>query len=293
MKRNDFLDHVGWTGLGLAFTFDAATGVFSPSAAHAQTDAFSFVQISDSHIGFHQPANPDVGATLENAIDRINALPVQPAFVMHTGDVTHLSKVAEFDNGKQILGTLRAPLIVIPGEHDVIGSSKNFFASYARPDAPDGWFSWDAHGIHFVALVNVFDFEVMGLLGTKQLDWLAADLRARTADTPIVVFGHVPLYALYPQWGWTTSDGSKALAMLQRFSSVTILNGHIHQIVTHREGNMRFFTAAATAYPQPAPGSAEKPGPLTVPADHLLGVLGYRTVSVDHGTSGVRDSSLA
>jgi 3',5'-cyclic AMP phosphodiesterase CpdA len=292
MRREEFLRHVGWTGAGVVFALDAA-GLFSPVPAGAADD-FTFVQISDSHIGFGQAANPDVAKTLHDAIARINALPVQPAFVVHTGDITHLSKAEEFDTAKQLLGTLRAPLIAIPGEHDVIGDGRRrYAAAFGRPDAPDGWFSWDQQGTHFVALVNVFGFENMGILGQAQLDWLAKDLSARSADTPIVVFGHVPLYALYPEWGWTTEDGAKALALLRRFSSVTVLNGHIHQIVTHREGNLRFFTAAATAYPQPAPGTADKPGPLTVPPDRLLHVLGYRTVALQRAGARVDDRDLA
>jgi 3',5'-cyclic AMP phosphodiesterase CpdA len=296
MRRTDFLTHISWTGAGIAFALEGS-GVFSPLPAGAKAGAFSFVQISDSHIGFHQAANHDVARTLQAAIDRVNALPVQPAFVVHTGDVTHLSKAEEFDTAKQILGTLRAPLVTIPGEHDVISDGyKRYAAALGRKDAPDGWYSWDQQGAHFVSLVNVFAFagESMGVLGQAQLDWLAKDLASRSNDTPIVVFGHVPLYALYPQWGWTTQDSAKALAMLRRFSSVTILNGHIHQIVAHRDGNLRFFTAAATAYPQPAPGTAQSPGPLTLPPDRLLHAIGYRTVQLDGvAAASINDRDLA
>jgi 3',5'-cyclic AMP phosphodiesterase CpdA len=244
---------------------------------------FSFVQISDSHIGFTRPENPDVAGTLRKTIEDINALPNQPAFVVHTGDVTHLSKTTEFDDAKQLLGTLRAPLVVLPGEHDVIGSSKNFFANFARTDAPSGWFSFDQGGIHFVSLVNVFNFEIDGKLGQEQIDFVEKDLAKQKKSTPIVVFGHVPLYALYPEWGWTTEDGMKVLAALKRFDAVTVLNGHIHQIIQHTEGNIKFATAAATAYPQPAPGTAAKPGPLKVPDEKLLSVLGYRSVELATG----------
>ncbi|GAC1402427.1 MAG: metallophosphoesterase [Candidatus Velthaea sp.] len=292
MRRGDFLSHVSWTGAGIAFTLSAA-GAVVPLEADAQATGFSFVQISDSHIGFHQPANPDVAGTLAATVDRINALPVQPSFVIHTGDITHLSKPAEFDNAKQLLSRLKAPLFTLPGEHDVIGAgAKEYAAAFGRPGAADGWYAWDANGIHFIALVNVFNFETMGVLGEKQLGWLAKDLAARKDDTPIVVLGHVPLYALYPKWGWTTADGARALALLQRFSSVTVLNGHIHQVITHAEGNIRFYTANATAYPQPAPGTAERPGPLTLAPDHLLSVLGYRTVEMD-GNATVSDHTLA
>lgn len=284
MKRSSFLDHVAWTGLGMAFTLGAA-GTFEPVAADARTAGPTFVQISDSHIGFHQAANPDVTATLERAVDAINAMPQQPHFVVHTGDVTHLSTPAQFDTARSILGKLRAPLVVLPGEHDVIGDATAYFAAFARSDAPKGWYAWDRDGVHYISLVNVFAFEKMGVLGTEQLDWLENDLRDRKSDTPIVVFGHVPLYALYEPWGWTTADGAKALAMLARFDAVTVFNGHIHQVIAHTDGNLKFYTAHSTAYPQPAPGTAEKPGPLVVPPDSLLGALGYRSVTVDRSAT--------
>ncbi len=292
MNRSRFLEHVGWTGTGIAFTIGAA-GSMSPMSAGAKPQSIGFVQISDSHIGFHQPANDDVAATLSETVDRINAMPVQPTFVVHTGDVTHLSKPAQFDDAKQILGRLRAPLVVMPGEHDVIGGTEAYFAAFGKAKGTGGWSSFDSDGVHFISLVNVFNFEKMGLLGTEQLDWLERDLRDRKRDTPIVVFGHVPLYALYPQWGWTTEDGAKALAYLARFDAVTVLNGHIHQVISHTEGTITFHTANATAYPQPAPGTADKPGPLVVPKDRLLKMLGYRSVKLISGETKVDESTLA
>jgi Icc protein len=290
MKRASFLEHVGWTGGGIAFAM-TATGTF---AAAAPGSDFTFVQISDSHIGFALPANKDVAGTLNATVDKINALQQQPAFVMHTGDVTHLAKVEQFDTAKSILGRLKSPVMAIPGEHDAIGAegAKHFAEAFPNPEAPDGWWSFDRNGVHFVSLVNVFNFETMGVLGAKQLDWLSKDLAKQKSDTPLVVFGHVPLYALYPAWGWTTEDGAKAIAMMKRFSAVTVLNGHIHQIITKREGNISFTTAAATAYPQPAPGTASAPGPLTVPAPELLGRLGYRDVTFTGTHAVVTDRSL-
>ncbi len=279
MKRSTFLEHVAWTGSGIAWTL-SASGLLVSEPASAATKSFSFVQISDSHIGFARPENPDVLGTFTKTIEAINALPQQPDFVVHTGDVTHLSTPAQFDVAKQVLGSLKAPLIVLPGEHDVIGSPRGFFDAFARRDAPGGWFSFDQGGIHFLSLVNVFNFEVDGKLGTEQLDFVEKDLAAQKISTPIVVFGHVPLYALYPQWGWTTEDGARVIAALHRFDAVTVLNGHIHQIIQHTEGNIRFATAAATAYPQAAPGTAGKPGPLKVSDNVLLKVLGYRSVEL-------------
>jgi Icc protein len=288
MKRGDFLAHVGWTGAGIAYAL-TASGIVR--AADAPDGPF-FVQISDSHIGFHQPANPDVAGTLERAIAAINALPRQPQFVVHTGDVTHLAKPDQFDTAKQLLGALKAPLVVLPGEHDVLGAQAAFFAAFPPKSGTNGWFSWDGGGVHYVALVNVFDFEQMGALGNEQLTWLERDLAAVPASRAVVVFAHVPLYALYPKWGWTTEDGAKALALLSRFDAVTVLNGHIHQVIEHREGNIRFATANATAYPQPAPGAAAKPGPLALPHDELLHAIGYRTVELYGGDATIRNVTL-
>jgi Icc protein len=294
VKRRDFVHHVGWTGAGIVYVL-GAQGIVR-AAASASPGAFSFVQISDSHVGYAGPANDDVRATLQKAVAGINALPVQPAFVIHTGDVTHLSKAAEFDDARAILSTLRAPLIALPGEHDVIGAEgpKRFAASFARKDAIGrGWSSWDQGGIHFVALINVGEGETMGMLGDEQLAWLQNDLAARKADVPVVVFGHVPLFAVAPEWGWTTADGTKAIALLRRFSAVTVLNGHIHQVVEHADGAIRFATARSTAFPQAAPGTpGAKPGPLKVAPDSLLGVLGYRTVQVE-GPAAWRERTLA
>lgn len=295
MNRRDFIDHVGWTGAGIAWTLSASGLMTAVASARGPSDGgLTFVQISDSHIGFSRPENPDVVGTLQKTLDAINAMAQQPAFVVHTGDLTHLSKPAQFDTVKSMLGTLKAPLVAMPGEHDVIGGADAYNAAFGTKDAPNGWRSFDRNGVHFVVLVNVFNFEIDGKLGQDQIDWVSKDLAAQKSSTPIVVFGHVPLYALYPQWGWTTEDGAAVLALLQRFDAVTVLNGHIHQVIQHTEGNIRFATAASTAYPQPAPGTAEKPGPLMVPAGGLLGVIGYRTVQLASGSpASVKDDPLA
>ncbi len=294
MKRRDFVHHVAWTGAGIVYVL-GSDGI-ARAADAAPRGTLAFAQVSDSHIGYNGPANPDVRATLQHAVDSINALPVQPAFVVHTGDVTHLSKAAEFDDARAIMSGLRAPAIALPGEHDVIGSEgpKRFAASFARKEAIGrGWSSWDQGGAHFVALINVGEGETMGELGAEQLAWLRDDLASRTADTPLVVFGHVPLFAVYPEWGWTTKDGAAAIAMLRRFAAVTVLNGHIHQIVEKRDGNIRFATARATGFPQAAPGApGASPGPLAVAPGSLLGVLGYRTVELERSAAW-HDLSLA
>ncbi len=294
MKRSSFLEHVGWTGAGIAYTLSAG-GLFVGRAVAQANDTVDFVQISDSHIGFHQAANPDVAGTLASVVEKINAMPVQPAFVVHTGDITHLSSAQQFADAKAILSQLKAPLIALPGEHDVVGNDfKTYLTNFKIPQSTaGGWASWDRDGVHYLVLLNVFNFEKMGLLGTDQLAWLAKDVKGVKQTTPVVVFTHVPLYALFEPWGWTTEDGTKALALLQKFDNVTVLNGHIHQIVTHSEGNIRFASAAATAYPQPKPGTAPKPGPVTLAHDDLLHAIGYRTVELHGGDARIEDRPLA
>jgi Icc protein len=295
MRRGSFLEHVAWTGAGIAYTLGAGGLLVGRAVAAGSNESVEFVQISDSHIGFHQPANPDVAQTLKMAVDAINAMPTPPSFVVHTGDITHLSTAQQFDDARAILSQLRAPLIALPGEHDVVGNDfKPYLANFRIPHSTTGgWASWDAKGVHYVVVLNVFNFEKMGLLGSEQLAWLEKDLAGISSTTPVVVFTHVPLYALYPQWGWTTEDGTKALALLQRFERVTVLNGHIHQIVTHQEGNIRFASADATAYPQPKPGGAPKPGPVTLPHAELLRAIGYRTVHIDDDNLRLEDRALA
>ncbi|HYL71215.1 MAG TPA: metallophosphoesterase, partial [Candidatus Dormibacteraeota bacterium] len=243
-----------------------------------------FVQISDTHIGFNKDANPDVNGTLTRSIDLINALPQQPQLLIHTGDITHLSKPAEFDLAQQLLGRARVTeLHTVPGEHDTTDPTvSEYFQRFGSASDNKGYYSFDHAGVHFVALVNVLQFKPGGLgtLGAEQLAWVAADLKARSASTPIVVFAHMPLWTVYEPWGWGTGDAPQLLALLQRFGSVTVLNGHIHQIVQKVEGNVTFHTARSTAYPQPQAGEGSGAGPLKVPAEQLAAMLGVTSVSV-------------
>ena len=247
-----------------------------------------FVQISDTHIGFHKKANPDVGGTLERTIDLVNRLPEQPDLILHTGDITHLSKPEEFDMAQHLLSGLRAKeLHTVPGEHDVADATvSEFFNRFGKPSNNKGYYSFDHAGVHFVALVNVLQAKDggAGFMGDEQLAWVKADLRGRSASTPLVVFAHMPLWNIYEPWGWRTSDADLLMGELRRFGSVSVLNGHIHQIVPKVEGNSVFHTAPSTAFPQPAPGEGPGPGPLEVPADRLAKVLGITSVSVNART---------
>jgi len=276
---------MAWAGTGAMWTM--ASGVLKglpiEQAAHGQmgTGGLRFVQISDSHIGFGKDPNPDPVATLQQAIGKINAQRSAPDFIIHTGDLTHLSKPEQFDTLSQVMkGAKAKQVLYVPGEHDVIvDNGKEFFRRFGVGNA--GWYSYDHGGAHFVALVNVLNLQAGGLgrLGADQLAWLKQDLASLAASTPIVVFAHMPLWNLYQQWGWGTDDSAQAMELLRRFGSVTILNGHIHQIQQKVEGNITFHTARSTAYPQPSPGTGPGPGPMKDLAGRsLASYLGVRSV---------------
>jgi 3',5'-cyclic AMP phosphodiesterase CpdA len=293
INRRGTLECMLWAGTGVLWT--VAGGVPASkligsalAAPEASSTGFSFIQISDSHVGFSKPANPDALGTLKESIDKIAAMPAKPAFLIHTGDITHLSKPKEFDDAQQVIGTLKMDGHYVPGEHDYIDEDrgKAYLDRYGKDTKGAGWYSFDQAGVHFIGLVNVVDLKAGGLgnLGAEQLAWLKADLESRSASQPIVVFSHIPLWLVYPEWGWGTDDGAQALALLARFGSVTVLNGHIHQLMQKVEGSVTFHTALSTAFPQPAPGTAPSPGPKLVPAEQLRGLLGVATVMYRQGT---------
>jgi Icc protein len=303
LDRRGFLECMAWTGAAVVWT--ATSGVLSSrlvrpaSAGEMAAGAFSFVQISDTHVGFKGQANSDAAATLQQVIDRVNALPRRPAFVIHTGDQTHGQKAGAFDTVAELLkGVKTERIFYVPGEHDVfLDGGQDYLRRYGKGTVGGhGWQSFDYMGTHFVGLVNVLKYkgEGVGSLGDEQLEWLEKDIAPLSSSTPIVVFAHVPLWAVYPQWGWVTEDGERALAYLRRFGSVTVLNGHIHQVVQKVEGTVSFHTARSTAFPQPAPGTAPGPGPMKIPeaeARRLLGVTEVAYVPGQHPLA-VIDSTL-
>jgi 3',5'-cyclic AMP phosphodiesterase CpdA len=258
-----------------------------------------FLQISDTHIGFNKEANPDVAGTLKQTIDLVNAMPVKPALTIHTGDITHLSKPQEFDAAAQLMSGLSVTeLHTVPGEHDVTeGMGTEYFSRFGQASANKGYYSFDHSGVHFVALVNVMNFKPNGLggFGDEQLAWLKQDLDGRSSSTPIVVFAHMPMWTIYEPWGWGTGDADQATSYLKRFGSVTVLNGHIHQIVQKVEGNITFHTARSTAYPQPSAGVGPGPGPLKVASDQLPKMLGITSIRIlSHPLSAsLSDTTLA
>ena len=285
-SRRKVLECMTWAGTGVLWTVaggvPASLGIID-EAIGAEQKGFTFLQISDSHIGFNKEENPNAPGTLQEAIDRVKALPGNPAFMIHTGDISHLSKPAQFDDAEKIISQARLDVHYVPGEHDLVDpeAGKLYRERYGRDTKGAGWYSFDANGVHFIGLVNVVNLKAGGLgtLGAEQLEWLEDDLKGRSASQPIVVFAHIPLWTVYPQWGWGTDDGAKALGYLKRFGSITVLNGHIHQVMQKVEGNVTFHTARSTAFPQPVPGTAPSPGPMKVPAEQLEKMLGIASVT--------------
>jgi Icc protein len=305
IDRRGFLKCMAWVGTATVWALKGgvptsfAMSQLADDAAARQ--GILFAQISDSHIGFSKEANKDVTATLREAVAKLNALPTRPEFVLHTGDISQLSRAEEFDTADQVLREVRTGRICfVPGEHDVLNDNgASYLARYGKVLGAKGggWYSFDHSGVHFIGLVNVLNLKAGGLgsLGAEQLDWLRRDVSGLAASTPIVVFAHIPLWTVYPEWGWGTDDSEQALGLLRRFGSVTVLNGHIHQIMQKVEGNVAFHTALSTAFPQPAPGSAPSPGPMVVEPQRLRSVLGLTSVTYVPGrhSLAVVDSTLS
>jgi hypothetical protein len=306
IDRRNFLSCMAWAGTGLLWTLSGGVPQSRLFAAAMKQDAhtpakdsgsFSFVQISDSHIGFNKAANQDVAGTLRLAINKINSHASASDFMLHTGDITQSAKAAEFDTASQIIKESKVgQTFYVPGEHDTaVDDGALYHERFGKGTVGSGWYSFNHKGVHFIGLNNVVQIDAMGKLGPEQLSWLKKDLASLSASTPIIVFAHIPLWMVYPDWGWGTQDGAEALSNLKRFGSVTVLNGHIHQIVQKVEGSVSFHTAASTAFPQPSPGKAPNPGPIVVPAGQLQSVLGVTSVRFvpKQGHLAILDSTLA
>ena len=305
IDRRGMLHCMAWVGTGLIWSVSggvASSRVFGQNAVRPATPTFSFVQISDSHLGFGRDPNKDVAATLKQTIARVNALPQRPAFVLHTGDLTHMAEPDEFDAVSEILKEAKTgKVFYVPGEHDFDGqSNKEYLNRFGQGTGGTGWYSFDFQGVHFVGLVNVAssksgsDAGGLGVIGQEQLAWLQKDIEGLKDSTPIVVFAHVPLWTVYEKWGWGTRDAEAALKLLSRFSSLTVLNGHIHQVLQKVEGKATFHTARSTAFPQSEPGKGS-PGPMrNLPPGRLKGALGLSAVSYTEnlGSLAIVDSTL-
>ena len=302
IDRRNFLSCMAWAGTGLLWTMAGGVPTSKLLAATAKPlhapagSGFSFVQISDSHIGFNKAANQDVAGTLKLAINKIDAMPTTPDFMLHTGDITQSAKASEFDTAQQIIkGSRIKDVHYVPGEHDTaIDEGVLYRERFGKGTMGSGWYSFDHKSVHFLGLNNSLQVDALGGLGAEQLKWMKQDLAGQSASTPIVVFAHIPLWMVYPEWGWGTKDSAEALSYLKRFGSATVLNGHIHQVVQKVEGNVSFHTATSTAFPQPAPGKAPSAGPMVVPAGKLKSVLGVTDVKyiAKRGPLAIIDSSL-
>jgi 3',5'-cyclic AMP phosphodiesterase CpdA len=289
MTRRQLIRHGAWFGAAVVLTVAGGEVIShvagSAGAAQSARPALRFAQISDSHIGFNGPANPNVADTFNQAIGQINGLGFTPDFVIHTGDLTHLATPAQFDQVKQMMTDLKTPhVFTVPGEHDSTDDAgQKYRQAFGAGTRGDGWYSFDVSGVHLIGLVNTLNLKKLGHLGTDQLEFIEKDVAGLSSDTPIIVFSHIPLFAMYPDWGWGTDDAAQALSYLKRFSSVTCLNGHVHQLFSKTEGNVTFYSATTTAYPLPAPGQGPAPKPMTLPAGKLHDALGIREVSYTKG----------
>jgi 3',5'-cyclic AMP phosphodiesterase CpdA len=305
LDRRKVLKCMIWAGTGVLWTIEAGVpkslGLVGEALAKdlvKEVGGLTFLQISDSHVGFNKPANPNAIGTLEEAINKIGVPAAKPSFMIHTGDISHLSKPQEFDDADKVIARAKLDVHYVPGEHDLLDEEAKLYRErYGRGTLGAGWYSFDAKGVHFIGLVNVVDLKPGGLgnLGDEQLEWLERDLRDRSPSIPIVVFAHVPLWSIHPNWGWGTEDSGRALGYLKRFGSVTVLNGHIHQVMQKVEGNVTFHTAMSTAFPQPAPGTAPSPGPLKVEESKLRTLLGVTNVTLKRGRErlAIIDTPLA
>jgi 3',5'-cyclic AMP phosphodiesterase CpdA len=277
---------------GAGTLFCLAGGVLTPVSLAAAASSPAppaagkplFIQVSDTHIGFNKEPNPDVNGTLNETIRHVNGLREQPSLIIHTGDLTHFGRPQEFETAQYLLSHLRVRDIhTVPGEHDVTDpGATDYMQRFGKPSRNRGYYSFDHGGVHFIALINVLDNDKNGLwkLGGEQLDWVEADLRGRSDSTPIVIFAHIPLWMVYEPWSWGTADADLLLVKLRRFGSVTVLNGHIHQIVQKVEGNVTFHTARSTAFPLSPPGSVPKSTPVMVSPEQLPRMLGITSVTV-------------
>ncbi|HEX9162540.1 MAG TPA: metallophosphoesterase [Thermoanaerobaculia bacterium] len=240
---------------------------------------FSFVQLSDTHVGFNGPPDPLGTQAFERAVDTINSLHSRPDFVLFTGDLTHDSDdPAEHAKRMQKFRDIESRLKVktryhVPGEHDAALDHGVLF----RENFGETHYSFDHRGVHFVAIDNVSHGRP--IVGKEQLDWLSADLAKYPKSAPIVVFTHRPLFDLKPEWEWFTDDGDKVMNMLAPYDAVTVLYGHIHRDNHVTNGNIQHHAARSLIFAFPDPAKVAEKKPLPFDASQPFHNLGIRTVS--------------
>jgi hypothetical protein len=248
---------------------------------------FSFVQLSDTHVGFSGPPNPLGTQAFEKAVDIINGLRERPDLVLFTGDLTHDSEnpgehADRMRLFQKIAGGLKVPLVkLVPGEHDAgLDGGKLFRDAFG-----ESHYSFDHRGVHFIALDNVS--LARPNVGPEQIAWLKKDLARFPTTAPIVVFTHRPLFDLRPDWEWFTGDGDEVMNALAPYENVTVLYGHIHREHTHTEGHATHVAARSLifAFPDPEAGVPKKPIPFD--AQKPFQNLGLRVI----GEPGARAGS--
>jgi hypothetical protein len=278
--RREFMQLLGLGGVVFASGLAGARADILRKSGEAKDDFF-FVQLSDTHWGFKGPPNPEAANTLKQAVQAVNALPIQPDFIVFTGDLTHTTddeaernkRMREF---KAIVADLKAPVRrYMPGEHDASLDQGKAFQEHFGPTH----YSFDHKGIHFAVIDNVSD--PGAAIGDAQLDWLLADLKPLRPEAPIVIFTHRPLFDLAPQWDWATKDGSKAIDLLQHYKHVTVFYGHIHQEHHFKTGEIAHHAATSLIFPLPAPLSQPKRAPVPWDPAHPRRGLGFREITVD------------
>ena len=279
MDRRDFLSLTA-VGGGAVFASSLA-GCARPEGAAAVDKDFYFVQLSDVHWGYQGPANPDSAVTLRKAVAAINALPVQPEFIVFTGDLTHTTddpaerrrRMAEF---KTIVADLRVRNVrFMPGEHDASLDRGEAFKEFFC----DTHYAFDHKGVHFIVIDNVSDPGAK--IGDEQLAWMRTKLGRLDKKAPIVVLTHRPLFDLAPKWDWATRDGAQAVDMLMAYENVTVFYGHIHQEHHQMTGHIAHHSAKSLIFPLPAPGSQPNRTPLPWDASAPYKGLGFREIEAE------------
>jgi 3',5'-cyclic AMP phosphodiesterase CpdA len=286
--RRDFLALLGIGGLVFSAGLPGCGSAAGDSVALAprtqrRVEDFFFLQLTDTHWGFHGSANPQADTTLERAVATINSVDARPDFVVFTGDLTHVTgdgaeRHERMKRFRDIVSRLAVKdLRFLPGEHDAAPDRGEAY----REQFGDPTYAFDHKGVHFVALDNAS--MPGGAIGAAQVAWLEADLARIPADAPVVVLAHRPLFPLFPAWEWQTADGASALEVLSRRENVTVFYGHIHQEHHFTTGRVVHHASRSLVFPLPAPGSVPEKGPLPWDAASPDHGLGWRQVALAAG----------
>lgn len=301
LDRRSFLK-VSGTALGIGVLYTAAPIAASGEVGEMMralgtkngevVTPFSFVQLSDAHVGFNGPPDPLGTKAFERAVEMINALPQQPDLVLFTGDLTHDTedKDVHAQRMKQFLEISKrlkvGKIMHVPGEHDAGLDGGAMYREFLR----DTYYSFDHRGIHFIALDNVS--RAKPEIGAEQLEWMKKDLARFPKTAPIVVFTHRPLFDLKPEWEWFTSDGDQVMNILAPYENVTVLYGHIHRDHEHTEGTSRHYAARSLIFAFPDPQQSPQKKPIPFDKDHPFKNLGLRVINETSGKAAAGSLSV-